>query len=140
MTDTPDMEQQIDNVPLLKPIKEKKPRSEKQLKSFAACSERLKERHRVQLHDKKVKAAKFLLDHEKNKEERREGLIIFFYFKFSKNFFYNLPFFENISENRKLLFIILFYNLSFFEEISENRKLLFIILFENSYLIFYFFI
>ena len=64
MTDTPDMEQQIDNVPLLKPIKEKKPRSEKQLKSFAACSERLKERHRVQLHDKKVKAAKFLLDHD----------------------------------------------------------------------------
>jgi hypothetical protein len=64
MTDTPDIEQQIDNVPLLKPIKEKKPRSEKQLKSFAACAERLKERHRVQLHDKKVKAAKFLLDHD----------------------------------------------------------------------------
>ena len=64
MTETPDIEQQIDNVPLLKPIKEKKPRSEKQLKSFAACSERLKERHRVQLHDKKIKAAKLLLDHD----------------------------------------------------------------------------
>lgn len=64
MTDTPDIEQQNDNVPLLKPVKEKKPRSEKQLKSFAACAERLKERHRVQLHDKKIKAAKFLLDHD----------------------------------------------------------------------------
>jgi len=64
MTDTPDIEHITDNVPLLKPVKEKKPRTDKQLKAFVVCAEKLKEKHKTQLHDKKIKAAKLLLDHD----------------------------------------------------------------------------
>jgi hypothetical protein len=65
MTDILNIET-IDNSPLLKPIKEKKPRSEKQLMSFITCKERLKERHVKQLNEKKIAAAKLLLDNDIN--------------------------------------------------------------------------
>ena len=61
MTDITEIEP-IDNSPLLKPTKEKKPRSEKQLQSFITCSEKLKEKHVKKLHEKKITAAKLLLD------------------------------------------------------------------------------
>ena len=91
MTDIPEIEP-IDISPLLKPTKEKKPRSEKQLKSFITCSEKLKEKHVKQLHEKKIAAAKLLLDNnishksfepiketviEKEKEESSDEEIIY---------------------------------------------------------------
>ena len=63
MTDILNIEA-IDNSPLLKPVKEKKPRLVKQLKSFITCKERLKERHVKQLNEKKIAAAKLLLDND----------------------------------------------------------------------------
>ena len=63
MTDITDT-QIADNSPLLKPVKEKKPRSEKQIKSFITCQERIKEKQAKQLHDKKIAAAKLLLDND----------------------------------------------------------------------------
>jgi len=65
MTDIINIET-IDNSPLLKPVKEKKPRSEKQLMSFITCKERLKERHVKLLNEKKIAAAKLLLDNDIN--------------------------------------------------------------------------
>ena len=65
MTDINDTDL-TDNSPLLKPTKEKKPRSEKQLKSFITCSEKLKEKHVKQLHEKKIAAANLLLDNNIN--------------------------------------------------------------------------
>jgi len=65
MTDITDT-QIADNSPLLKPVKEKKPRSEKQIKSFITCQERIKEKQAKQLHDKKIAAAKLLLDNDIN--------------------------------------------------------------------------
>jgi hypothetical protein len=91
MTDIINIET-IDNSPLLKPIKEKKPRSEKQLMSFITCKERLKERHVKLLNEKKIAAAKLLLDNninhksfepiketvvEKEKEESSDEEIIY---------------------------------------------------------------
>ena len=74
MSDKPDIVNELnelnEEVPLLKPVKVKKPRTQKQLEAFTVVQEKLKAKRDEQLEMKKVEAAKLLLKHESKTKKK----------------------------------------------------------------------